>query len=71
MTTRLKTARLPLPSPAPSEGVFQLVVECCVYMGSNRFVPEQTLERKARLRPATPHKAREPLRPPRTRQRVA
>jgi hypothetical protein len=70
MTTRPKTLSTSL--EVPSEGVFQVVVESCVYLdSSNRFVPEHALERKARLRPAKLYKVRELLSPPATRQRVA
>ena len=72
MTTRPKTTRLSLPSEPPSAGVFQVVVEYCVYTGSsNRFLPARTLERKARLRPRTLYKVQKPLGAQRTRQRVA
>ena len=71
MTTRPRPTRRPLSAESPSEGVFQVVVESCVYAGSSqRFLPERALERKARLRSATLYKAREPL-SARTRQRVA
>ncbi|HEU5072919.1 MAG TPA: hypothetical protein VFU02_02075 [Polyangiaceae bacterium] len=71
MTTRPNTTR-PTPEKPPSEGVFQVVVECCVYLdSSNRFLPARALERKARLRPATLFKTREPFGAPGTRQRVA
>ena len=71
MTTRPKPTRRPMPAEPPSEGVFQVVVESCVYTrSSQRFVPERALERKARLRSATLYKTREAV-TARTRQRVA
>jgi len=71
MTTRPRPTRRPMPAEPPSDGVFQVVVESCVYTGSSqRFLPERALERKARLRSATLYKAREPV-SARTRQRVA
>ncbi|HEY6727744.1 MAG TPA: hypothetical protein VI197_27105 [Polyangiaceae bacterium] len=72
MTTRPKTTRRYLPSEPPSAGIFQVVVEPCVYTASsNRFLPARTLERKARLRPATLYKAQRPSSAPGRRQRVA
>ena len=61
MTTPPKTAPLSASPEVPSEGVFQVVVESCVYTGSsNRFLPEHALERKARLRPAKLYKVHAP-----------
>lgn len=72
MTSRPNISRLSLPSQTPSAGVFQVVVEYCVYTASsNRFLPARTLERKARKRPATLYKAQRPPSAASPRQRVA